>query len=86
MQMQRIDSSCELKGLVIVVKVILELGGEEYGSEYHLVGVEAIEAELGLPHVVAIDVDDRDDEALGRELGVLVQPAQEVVELDGRWG
>lgn len=86
MQMQRIHSSCELKRLVIIVKVILELGGQQDGGEQHFVGVESIEAEVWLPHVIAIDVDDGDDEALGRELRVLVQPAQEIVERDGGRG
>ena len=81
--MEGVDAACELKGLVVVVKVVLELGCEEDCGEEHLVGVEAVEAELGLAHVVAIDVDDGDDQALGRELGVLVEPAEEVVEGDG---
>ena len=86
MQVQRVHSSCELKRLVVVVKVVLELGGEEDCGEEHLVGVEAVEAEFGLPHVVAVDVDDGDDQALGRELGVLVESAEEVVERDGGRG
>lgn len=83
MEMQGVDSSCELEGLVVVVKVVLELRGEEDCGEEHLVSIEAVKAELGLSHVVAIDVDDGDDQALRRELGVLVEPAEEVVERDG---
>lgn len=86
MEVEGVDSARELKGLVVVVKVVLELGGEEDCGEEHLVGVMAVEAELGLPHVVAIDVDDGDDQALRRELGVLVEPAEEVVERDGGCG
>lgn len=54
MQMQGIDSSCKLKGLIVVVKVILELGSEEYSSEEHLVGVETIETKVRLTHIVSI--------------------------------
>lgn len=83
--MQGVDPSCELERLVVVVKVVLELCGEEDCGKEHLVGIEAIEAEIGLPHVVAINVDDGDDEALRRELGVLVESTEEVVERDGGW-
>jgi len=63
--MQCIDSSGELKGLVVIVEVILEFGGEEDCGEEGLVDIFGIEAEVLNGQVVAVDVDDGDDEALG---------------------
>lgn len=61
MQMRSVDSSRELESLVIIVKIILELGCEKYSCEYYFVNIEIVESELAHLHVVSIDVDDGDD-------------------------
>lgn len=98
MQMQRIHPSSELEGLIVIVEVVLELSRQEDCRQDHFVRVQTIETEVRLTHIVSIssqqylriekevpvDVDDGDDQALGRELRVLVQSSQEVEEGDGR--
>ena len=44
--------------------------------------VEGVEREVLLSHVVAVDEDDGDDEALCGEVGVFVQPAQKLRQRD----
>ena len=86
MEMGDVDSASKLKGLVVVVEVVLEFGGEEEGGEHGFVDVEIIEAEVFHGHVVAVDEDDGDDEALCGEVGVFVQPAQKLRQRDrGHW-
>ena len=82
MEMGDVDSASKLKGLVVVVEVVLEFGGEEEGGEHGFVDVEIIEAEVLHGHVVAVDEDDGDDEALCGEVGVFVQPAQKLRQRD----
>lgn len=82
MEMGDVDSASKLKGLVVVVEVVLEFGGEEEGGEHGFVDVEIIEAEVFHGHVVAVDEDDGDDEALCGEVGVFVQPAQKLRQRD----
>lgn len=73
----------ELEGFVIVVEVVLELGSEQHGRQHHLVCIEIVQTEVFHCHVVPVDVDDCDHQALCGEAGVLVQSAQEVGEGDG---
>ena len=73
MQMNSIDSSRELKCLIIIVEIILERRSHQDGRQGHLMHVETVEAEGRLPHVVAVDVDDRDDKAF---LGVLCEAVE----------
>ena len=82
MEMGDVDSASKLEGLVVVVEVVLEFGGEEEGGEHGFVDVEIIEAEVFHGHVVAVDEDDGDDEALCGEVGVFVQPAQKLRQRD----
>lgn len=77
-QVHGVDSPCELVGLIVVVEIILELGGQEEGDQDHLVDVEVVESKVLELEVVPVDVDDGDDEALGGVLGVFVQPLEEV--------
>lgn len=59
-----IDSSCKLEGLVVEVKIVLKFGSEEDGSQGHLMDIEVVESELVHFHVIPVDIDDGDDEAL----------------------
>ena len=82
MQMGSVNSSRELKGLVVVVKIILELRREKYSCEYHFMDIEIVESELTHFHVVAVNIDDGDDEALRWKFSVFLQPLEEVMEGD----
>ena len=84
--MGSVDPSCELERLVIIVEIVLELSCEQDCSQHHLVCIEIIESELTHLHVVAVDIDDSDDEALGWEASVLMQSFDEVMEGDVRYG
>ena len=77
-QVHGVDSPRELVGLVVIVEVVLELGGQEQGHQDHLVYVEVVEAEILQLEVVPVDVDYGDYQALSRVLGVLVQPLEEL--------
>ena len=77
-QVHGVDSPRELVGLVVVVEVVLELGGQEQGHQDHLVYVEVVETEILQLEVVPVDVDYGDYQALSRVLGVLVQPLKEL--------
>ena len=57
--------SCELERLIIIVEIVLELCCEQDCSQNHLVCIEIIESELTHLHVVAVYIDDGDDQALG---------------------
>ena len=82
--MQNIDPACELEGLVVVVEIILEFGGKEQRRQQHLVNVLPAQTEIGVLEVVAIDVDDRNHQALARKLGVIMEAVQKFRERD-RW-
>lgn len=71
-QVHRVYSSCELKGLVVVVEVVLKLGRQKHCRQYHLVHVQVIQTKLRHFHVVSVDVYDRHHQAFGRKLGILV--------------
>lgn len=77
-QVHGVDSPRELVGLVVVIEVVLELGGQEQGHQDHFVYVEVVEAEILQLEVVPVDVDYGDYQALSRVLGVLVQPLKEL--------
>ena len=79
MQMGSVDSSRELKGFVVVVKIILELRREKYSCEYHFMDIEIVESELAHFHVVAVNINDGNDEALCWKLSVFLQPFEEVM-------
>jgi len=80
MQMSSIDSSCELEGLVIIVKIILKFSGEQDGGQYYFVNIEVIESKLAHFKIVPIDVDDSDNEAFRGEFGILMQTFEEIME------
>lgn len=82
MEVHGVDSTCELEGLVVVIEVILEFGRQQYSCEDHLVDVEVVQTEVRHLHVVTVDVDNCDHQALGGKLGVLVQSPQEVLKAD----
>jgi len=86
MQMQSIDSSCELECFVVVVEIVLELGCQQYCSEQHLVRVEIVKTEVLHRHVVSVDEDDRNHQALCWEARVLVESAKKLGERDGGYG
>lgn len=78
-----IDAACKFKSFIIIVKIILVLGGQQEGREHELMDVAMAEREGRLAEVVAVDVDDRQDEALARKTSVLVHSAEEVGEGHG---
>jgi hypothetical protein len=98
MQMQGIHPSSELESLIVIVEIVLELSRQQDCRQHHFMRVQTIETEVRLTHIVSIssqqylrikmevpvDVDDGYDQALGRELRVLVQSSQEVEEGDRR--
>lgn len=61
----------------------MEFDGEQERSDEDAMHIVPIEGELALGHVVAVDVHDGDDEAVGGVVGVLVQPAQVGLQGDG---
>lgn len=81
-QVEGVHAAGKFKSFIIIVKIILVLSGQEDGREHELVDVARAQREAGLAQVVAVDVDDRQDEALGREPRVPVQSAQEVSDRD----
>lgn len=82
MEVHGIHSTCELKGFVVVVEVILEFRRQKDCCQDHLVYVKIVQTEFRHLHVVTVYVDDCDHEALGGKLCVLVQSPKEVLEAD----
>ena len=71
--MDCIHAPCKLESFIIVVEIVLEFSGQQDCSQQHLVAIEFVESEVLLEHVVAVDVDNGDDEALRGELGVFLE-------------
>ena len=72
MKMRCIDSPCELISLVIVVEIVLKLCCKKDSYEDHLVGVEVVQSEIFDVHVIAVDVDDGENEAFGGIFSIFV--------------
>lgn len=81
--MESIDAACKFKSFIIIVKIILVLGGQQEGREHEFVDVAMAQREGRLAQVVAVYVDDCQQQALGRETRVFVHSAQEVGEGHG---
>jgi hypothetical protein len=81
--MGSIDPSSELVGLVVIVKVVLELGSQQDWHQEHLVDVEVVESEVLEAHVVPVYVDDGYDQAFCWKFGVLMEPFDELEEGHG---
>jgi hypothetical protein len=88
MQLGHVDSSCELEGLVVVVSVVLEFGGQQQTGQQNLMHVVEVEIEIVVVQVVAVQVDDGDDQTLLGEVSEAVDATQEVSdgEVDGDGG
>ncbi len=80
-----VDSSRELKGLIVVVKVILEFGSQQNRSEHCFVYIQIVQAEIFHDQVVAINVDYCDDEALRWKPGIFVESSEKFRQGDGRY-
>ena len=72
MKVDCVDSSRKLICFVIVVKIVLKFGSQKDSYQHHFVNIKVIESEILELHVVTIDIDDRDYEALCGILGVFV--------------
>ena len=64
------------KGEVVEVDIVVVFDCEQEASEKEAVDVEFVEGEFLFGHVVAVEVDQGDDEGLGGKMSVLVESLQ----------
>lgn len=78
MKVNCVDSSSKLVCFVIVVEIVLKFGSQKDSYQHHFINIEVIESEVLELHVVSIDINDRDDQALRGILCVFVESFEEV--------